>query len=138
MNDDELRQALTILDSYRSQLEALTRQARLLQATYEETMGARMTLNAFEAAAEGDEILVPIGASSFVNAKVTGKRTAVVGIGNRLSVEKDITEAAAQMDAALSELSEALKKSSSALNEMELAAGNLQAAIQSEYQRRQQ
>ena len=138
MNDDELRQALTILDSYRSQLEALTRQARLLQATYEETMGARMTLNAFEAAAEGDEILVPIGASSFVNAKVTGKRTAVVGIGNRLSVEKDITAAAAQMDAALSELSEALKKSSSALNEMELAAGNLQAAIQSEYQRRQQ
>jgi prefoldin alpha subunit len=138
MNDEELRQAMAVLDSYREQLEALTRQAQLLQMTFEETNRARETLKAFNAAKEGDEILMPIGASSFVTAKVTGNKTALVGIGNKLAAEKTLDESISKMDAAIEELSDALRKSGSTLSELELATSNLTVAIQNEYKRRQQ
>jgi prefoldin alpha subunit len=138
MNDGELRQALTVLEAYKEQLDALTQQARLFQVSLEEAIRARETLKAFLSAKEGDEILVPVGALSFVSAKATGDNRAIVGIGSRISVEKDLDSAVAFMDETVKDITEALKKSGETISEMELSARNLSLAIQQEYQRRQQ
>ena len=71
MNDDELRQALATLETMKVQLDAMAQQARFFQLSLEETMRAHDTLDAFAKAKEGDEVLVPAGASSFVIATVT-------------------------------------------------------------------
>ena len=94
MNDDELRQALATLETMKVQLDAMAQQARFFQLSLEETMRAHDTLDAFAKAKEGDEVLVPAGASSFVIATVTSKRKAVVGIGNKVSIDMDLDEAA--------------------------------------------
>ena len=138
MNDDELRQALATLDAYKNQLNALTQQSQLLQASFEETLRASETLKAFAAAKEGDEILVPVGASSFVTAKVTASPKAVVGIGNKISVEKSIDEASKFIGDNLAEIKDALTKLNESMQEMDAAARGLAAAVQQEYQRRQQ
>lgn len=137
MDDGELRQAMAILDAYNAQMESLERQVRLLQATLEETTRARESLRGIANAKEGDEILVPVGSSSFVQAKVTGKKTALVGIGNRYAVEKDIDEAIVFMDDNSKEVAETLRKALSTLEEIEKMATELTLAVQNEYQMRQ-
>lgn len=138
MNDDELRQALNVLDTYKLQLDALTNQAQILQMSLEESVRAMDTLKALENAKEGDEILIPVGASSFVPAKVSGQKKAIMGVGNRISVEKDLPDAVEYMRSTVEEISEALKKATEALTEIDGAARNLSSVIQQEYQRRQQ
>lgn len=138
MNDDELRQALATLDAYKVQLDALTQQSQILQMTFEEATRARETMAAIKDAKEGDEIMIPVGASSFITAKVTSAPKAVVGIGNKISVEKDLDSAVEYMAASVAELTEALTKISNTMKEMDAAARNLAVAVQQEYQRRQQ
>ena len=138
MNDDELRQALYALDVYKAQLEGFAQQAQILQISLEEAVRARETLKAFLNAKEGDELLIPVGAQSFVHAKATGANKAIVGIGNRMSVEKDLDGAVAFLDQSAKEISEVLRKTGASIDEMEATARNLSSAVQQEYQRRQQ
>jgi len=137
MNDDELRQALTVREAYMAQLDMLTQQVQLLQISVEEAARARDTLKNIKDAKEGDEILIPIGAASFIPAKVSSTGTAIIGVGNRISVEKSVDDAVAYMKASVDEISAALKKAVDTLNEVETAARNLTAAINQESQRRQ-
>lgn len=138
MEDNELRQAIAVMENYKERVEALSRQVQVLRVSLDEVNMASEALKAFRDAKEGDEILVPVGASTFIPVKVTGNRTAVVGIGSNISVEKDVSDSVEYMDANAAEISEALKKSAEALNEAQAALSNLTAAIQQEYANRQQ
>ena len=138
MEDNELRQAIAVMENYKERVEALSRQVQVLRVSLDEVNMAADALKAFRDAKEGDEILVPVGASTFIPVKVTGNRTAVVGIGSNISVEKDVSDSVEYMDANAAEISEALKKSAEALNEAQNALSNLTAAVQQEYTNRQQ
>ena len=138
MNDDEFRQAMASLEAYKVQLDAMAQQSNFFKLSLEETMRARDTLTAFANAKEGDEILVPAGASSFVIATITSKKKAIVGIGNKVSIDMGLEEAAKYMAKSVEEVQEALKKLSDAIQEMNVKARELQLAVQQEYQRRQQ
>lgn len=138
MNDDELRQALATLETIKVQLDAMAQQARFFQLSLEETMRAHDTLDAFAKAKEGDEILVPAGASSFVIATVTSKRKAVVGIGNKVSIDMDLEEAAKYMADSAAEVREAIQKLNENMKQADSQARSLSMTIQQEYQRRQQ
>lgn len=136
MNDEDLRQAARTLDSYNQQLENISRQIRLLQASRDETVRASRTLEALADAKEGDEVLIPIGASSFVTVKVTDKKTAVVGIGNKISVDKEYSDAKDFMDRNSAEISDAIQKSVAAMQEIQQYTEDLAAAVQDEYRKR--
>ena len=138
MNDDEFRQAMATLEAYKVQLDAMAQQSNFFKLSLEETMRARDTLKAFAEAKEGDEIMVPVGASSFVIATVTSKRKAVVGIGNKVSIDMDLDAAAKYMATGAEEVQEAIKKLNDAIQEMNAKARELSLAVQQEYQRRQQ
>ena len=138
MNDDEFRQALSMLDIYKSQLDALANQAQIFQMSFEEALRGRETMKAFLGAKDGDEILVPVGASSFVFAKASGNGKALVGIGNRMSAEKSLDDAVKHLDESVKEISEAMKKIGETITETETNARNLSMVVQQEYQRRQQ
>lgn len=138
MDDGELRQAMQVLETYREQMDALSRQINILQISLEETVRARETLRQFSEAKEGDEILVPVGASVFVRAKVSGSENAIVGIGNRVSVEKKLSDATDYMNSGSMEIQDALQKANKALAEMSAIANNLAETINAEYEARQQ
>ena len=138
MNDDELRQMLALMESYKNRTEALSRQVTVLRSTLEEVNMANESIKALMAAKEGDEIMVPIGASSFMNVKVTSNKNIVVGIGSGISVEKTPEDANKYMEANAAELSEALKKTVDALQEVQQALTTVSEAVQVEYMNRQQ
>ena len=139
MNDDELRQMLALMESYKNRTEALSRQVTVLRGTLDEVNMANQSIKALMDAKEGDEIMIPIGASSFMNVKVTSNKNIVVGIGSGLSVEKTPEDA----DLLLipdtpEELREALKKTVDALQEVQQALETVSQAVQTEYVNRQQ
>lgn len=138
VEDNELRQAIAVMESYKERVEALSRQVQVLRVSLDEVNMASEALKAFKDAKEGDEILVPVGASTFIPVKVTANRSAVVGIGSNISVEQDVSDSVDYMEANAAEISEALKKSAEALNEAQTALTNLSAAVQQEYANRQQ
>lgn len=138
LNDNELRQALAVMETYKERVEALTRQVQVLRVSLEEVTLTSTALNAFKDAKEGDEIMVPVGASSFITVKVTGNKNVVVSIGSNISVEKTTEDAIGYMEANIAEISEALKKSADMLNESQQALTNLSNAVQQEYLNRQQ
>ena len=130
--------SLATLETMKVQLDAMAQQARFFQLSLEETMRAHDTLDAFAKAKEGDEVLVPAGASSFVIATVTSKRKAVVGIGNKVSIDMDLDEAAKYMADSANEVKDAIQKLNENMRQMDSQARSLSMSIQQEYQRRQQ
>jgi prefoldin alpha subunit len=138
MNDEELRQAMQTLESYQKQLENVNRQARILQNSRDETVRAHRTVQALTDAKPGDEILVPIGASCLVTVQVSEKKKAVVGIGSKVSVEKDFPDVMTYLDSTAKELNEGIQNTIAAIQEIQGYIEQLSAAIQNEYASRQQ
>lgn len=138
MNDEELRQAMQALESYNKQLENVTRQARILQNSRDETVRAHRTIQALTDAKPGEEILVPIGSSCLVTVQVSEKKKAVIGVGSKVSVEKDFPDAIAHLDQTTKELNEAIQKTIAAMQEIQSYVEQLSAAVQNEYSLRQQ
>lgn len=137
MEDNELRQAIAVMESYKERVEALSRQVQVLRVSLDEVTMASQAIKAFRDAKDGDEILVPVGAMSFIPVEVTGNRNVVVGVGSNISVEKDVSGSIEYMDANGAEINEALKKTVEALNEAQNALSELSSAIQHEYSSRQ-
>ena len=138
VNDEELRQMLALMDSYKNRVEALTRHAQVLRSTLDEVNMADTSIKTLIDAKEGDEIMVPIGASSFMNVKVTSNKNIIVGIGSGISVEKTPEEASKFMEANAAEISEALKKTVDAVQEVQQALTTVSEAVKTEYMNRQQ
>ncbi len=138
LNDDELRQMLALMENYKNRTEALSRQVTVLRSTLDEVNMAHESIKALIGAKEGDEIMVPIGASSFMTVKVASNKNIVVGVGSGISVEKTPEDASKYMEANSAELSEALKKTVDALQEVQQALTTVSEAVQVEYMNRQQ
>ena len=138
VNDEELRQMLALMEGYRNRAEALNRQVTVLRSSLDEVNLAHESITALMNAKDGDEIMIPIGASSFMNVKVTSNKNIIVGIGSGISVEKDPEDASKYMEANAAELREALKKTVDALQEVQQALETVSEAVLTEYMNRQQ
>lgn len=138
MNDDELRQAMSLMEAYRERVETMTRQVQILRATLDEVSLALDSVKAFKDAKEGDEIMVPVGASCFIPVKVTGNKTVVTGVGSGISIQKTSEESIEYLESNAYELSEALKKSASTLDELQKNLSMVNEAVQNEYAARRQ
>ena len=138
VDDNELRQALALMDAYKERVEAMSRQVQVLRVSLNEVNLALESVKAFKDAKEGDEIMVPVGASCYIPVKVTGNRTVVTGIGSGISIQKTSEESIDYLDANSAEISEALKKSVDALNEAQQNLTAMSEAVQQEYAVRRQ
>lgn len=102
--EEELRTTVATLQRYQAQIEAYARQEEVLRVTLEEFMRARETLARYREAGAGAEVLVPVGANSFVYAEVRRPDRVIVGIGSNVSVEQDVPAALEKMDARIQDL----------------------------------
>ncbi len=138
VDDNELRQALALMDAYKDRVEALTRQVQVLRMSLDEVSMALEAVKAFKDAKEGDEIMVPVGASCYIPVKVTGNRTVITGIGSGISIQKTSDESVDYLDKSSAEIAEALKKSIETLNESQQSLSAVSEAVQQEYAARRQ
>ena len=137
MNEQEIRQALATLEIYKTQAESLAEQQQIISFSLEEYSRARDTLGKWKDAAEGAELLVPVGGNSFVFAKVADNQKALVGVGSGVTVEKPLDEAIKTLEARINELAEAAKKVTESLTMLESRSAQLTQIVQAEYDRLQ-
>lgn len=133
LDDNELRQALALMDAYKDRVEAMSRQVQVLRMSLDEVSLALEAVKAFKNAKEGDEIMVPVGASCYIPVKVTGNRSVITGIGSGISVQKTSDESIDYLEGNSAEITEALKKSVEALNEAQQNLAGMSDAVQQEY-----
>lgn len=131
--ETELRRGLAVLDQYREQLEALAQQQEIVRVSLEEHMRAKETLLRYKEAGKGAEVLVPVGANSFLVAETKDAERAFVGIGSDLIVFDEIPKQIERIDARIKSISEAMAAIGQRLAEIQQRAESQGAAVQSMY-----
>ena len=135
--ESDLRRGMAVLDQYRSQLEALLQQQEIIRISLEEHMRARETLLRYQKAGAGAEVLMPVGANSFVVAEVRDPERAFVGIGSDLIVHDAIPAQLERLDARIKSISEAANAIGQRIGEVQERAEAQGAFVQDLYARLQ-
>lgn len=92
-NEEELRKLSLELRYLEQTAEALQQRVGMVNTVIADLTYARMALDGVEKEKEGTELLVPIGGSSYVKAKLAATDKIIVGMGAGVSVEKTVPEA---------------------------------------------
>lgn len=103
-SDEEINRLATEIQLLEATLNVIKSRLDMTEATLNESQMALETLKALESAKEGDNILVPIGASSYIFAKVENINKVVVGVGANVCVEKSIKESIDMINERISKL----------------------------------
>ena len=102
--EEELRKLSVEMRFFEQTAETLQQRICMMNAAMTDLTYASMTLEGIEKENEDAELLVPIGGSSYVKAKLANPDKVVVGLGSGVSVEKTLQEAKAIVKERLDEL----------------------------------
>ena len=102
--EEELRKLSMEMRYLEQTAEALQQRIGMVNAAITDLTYANATIDGLEKQKENDEMLVPIGGSSYVKVKLADQAKIIVGIGAGVSVEKTISDAKADLKERLDEL----------------------------------
>ena len=136
-SETDLRRGIAVLDQYREQIEAIAQQQEIIRISLEEHMRARETLTRYGDAGKGAEVLVPIGANSFLVAESKDVSKAFVSVGSDLLVYDDIEAQLARLDARIKSITEAANAITQRLGELQRRAEAQGAMVQDMYEQMQ-
>jgi prefoldin alpha subunit len=111
MNEQELALNIQILQE---QSRILASNVERLSIYLQELATSGATLEGMQTLKKGDEILVPIGASSFIRARIDDTEKVIVGVGSNVSVDKTLGDAAASIQERISLVESKIKESQDA------------------------
>jgi prefoldin alpha subunit len=106
-NEEEIRKISVELRLLEQTAETLQSRLNMLNAVTTDLTYASMALESLEKEKENSELLIPIGGTSYIRAKLDNPDKIVVGIGAGVSVEKTHQEAKDAIKARLEELEKA-------------------------------
>ena len=124
--EQDFRASLEALEMYRAQLDALYQQHELVRLSLEDHSRAAETIRLYAEKGEGEELLVPIGGNSYIFAKVSAPKRAIVGIGSGIRLEEDAEKGLARLDKRVGELRDAEGQLSAKVQELEAYCAALQ------------
>lgn len=129
-----LRENMMRLETAKAQLEALSRQQELIQLAIEEHVKARETVKSMAKSAQGDELMIPVGADSYIYANASERKDVVIGVGSGVSVQRDAGAAEKILDERVEDLAQAFQKVSEMAAQTEGAIHELTERIQQQYE----
>ena len=103
-DEEELRRLSVEMRYLEQTAETLQQRISMVNAAMTDLTYASMTLEGVEKEKENSDLLVPIGGSSYVKAKLTNSDKVIVGMGAGVSIEKPVSEAKALLKERLDEL----------------------------------
>ena len=102
--EEELNRLSVEMRYYEQTAEALQQRISMINAAITDLTYASMTLESMENEKDNAELLVPIGGSSYIKAKLANTDKVIVGMGAGVSIEKTLPEAKAIVKERLDEL----------------------------------
>jgi len=99
MTEQEL---LTNIQILQEQAKVFASNIEMLNMYLEDLYRSKTTLEGLKSVNQGDEILVPIGASSFIRARIDDTQNVISGIGANVSVDRTVDEAIKNLEERIS------------------------------------
>lgn len=117
MGERELAVNIQLLQE---QAKILASNVEMLSMYHQELTTSKLTIEGLKTLKKGDEILVPVGASSFIRARIDDTEKVIAGIGANVSVDRTIEEAAKNLEERISSTEERIRENQE--NYMKVAA----------------
>lgn len=108
-SDEEINRLVAEIQLLEATVNALTSRLELTEAALNESRMALETLKAIKGASKGDSILVPIGADSYIFAKIDSTEKVIVGVGANVRVEKNIENSIEMINQRINQLEQIQK-----------------------------
>jgi prefoldin alpha subunit len=108
-SEEELRKLSMEMRYLEQTAETLQQRLSMINAAVTDLTFANATLDGIEKEKENTELLVPVGGSSYVKAKLADSNKVIVGLGAGVSVEKTLPEAKAILKERLDELEKTMQ-----------------------------
>jgi prefoldin alpha subunit len=94
---EELEQMIELINRYREQGNQISMQLNILNASLNEHMIARETIQNYGNLQQGDETLIPVGGNSYIRASASENKKVLIGIGADYVLEKGADECIAMI-----------------------------------------
>jgi prefoldin alpha subunit len=107
--EEELRKLSVEMRFLEQTAETLQQRISMVNAAIADLSYANMALENLEKEKENAELLVPIGGSSYIKAKLTSHDKIIVGMGAGVSIEKTLPEAKVLIRERLEELEKSMR-----------------------------
>jgi len=111
--EEEITKNLTLIEYYKQQLESIDMQLQYLQSTLMDYQRAKMTVEQLSAVDDNSEVLIPVGAGTFVNGSLKNASNVLIGVGAGIVIEKPVDEAMGKLDERIKRIQENLEKMAS-------------------------
>lgn len=108
--EEEITRNLTLIEYYKQQLESIDMQLQYLQSTLAEHQRAKLTVGQLQSVDKNSEILIPVGAGTFVNGNLINTSNVLIGVGVGVIIEKTVDEAIGKLEERIKRLQENLEK----------------------------
>jgi len=119
-NQEKLEKLAYEYQLLQAQAQLLTQNLELLTMGRNEFQAVKETLEELKKIDDEKlEVLVPIGAGSFLKGLIVDKENAIVSIGAGYAVQKSLDEAVEYLEARIKEHDEAIAKTQSSLKQLE-------------------
>jgi prefoldin alpha subunit len=129
-NEEKIRELIARIQLNQQNMDALQQQANLIQISLNDMDNALKALATLEGKGEGLELLVPIGADSFVHARLSDNDKVIIGLGAGVSVEKGFADSKGIIQGRRSELEKVLLDTSGAMDQVASELARLQQEAQ--------
>jgi prefoldin alpha subunit len=107
--EEELRRLSVEMRFLEQTAETLQQRISMVNAAMTDLSYANMAMEDLEKEKENAELLVPIGGSSYIKAKLTSHEKVIVGMGANVSIEKTLPEAKVLIKERLEELEKSMR-----------------------------
>lgn len=131
----ELQSMIYKLELYKAQLKAVADNVGLVNASLEEYMLAKDTLKSYKGLKKGKELLVPVGANSFVYVTAKDVKNALVNIGADVTVRCTVDNALERLAKRIDELEGAKTKLMTSANALQQEMSKLSMDIEKAYRK---
>ena len=118
-NEDQIRELISRMQLFQQRMEALQQQASLVQMSLQDMDNALKALSALESQKAGHEMLVPIGAGSYVHATIVSPDHVLVNLGSGVSMEKSVADSKSVLQSRRTDLEKVLLETTGAMEQTE-------------------
>jgi len=136
--EEELSRYMAQIEYYKEQMNSLDQQFQFIQAAIADYSKAKITLEELEKTGSNSEILLPIGGSTYIDAKVNNTSTVLFDIGAGLVTEKKVNESIKKIDVRINDLQKNLEKLQTMMQQMQSDATEISVKAQKLYSEIQQ
>ena len=105
--DDIIRQLATEIRILEGSVNALQSRLDIVRAAISETTLAHDTVDGLKRLQNGDSVLIPVGAGSYVQMTIADSKKLIMGIGAGAAMEKNVENSVEELKSRLQELDKA-------------------------------